>query len=141
MTLRAGGLLVPNDHYRELTQATANSAGFTTTEVVTDTLVANLISGQRYRVVHDGSWQTTVAADAVLLRIREDSLTGTALQAYRVGLPIAATTFAGHVEGFYTAVANGSKTFVVAVVRSGGTGTITRVASAAAPSNFYIESW
>jgi hypothetical protein len=124
-----------------LTQDTSNSAGFTTTEVVTDTITVALVAGKRYKIAHDASWSSTVGGDGTLIRIREDTLVGTALQAYRVLTSVAAAAYAGHIEGFYVAVATGNKTFVATSVRSGGTGTITRVGSAAGPSNLYVQQF
>jgi hypothetical protein len=126
---------------RFLTAAVTNSAGFTGTEIVTDTITVALVSGVRYKVTHDAAWQSTVAGDGVLIRIRQDSLAGTGMQAYRVLTGVAGAEYAGHVEAFYTAGATGNKTFVATSVRSGGTGTVIRIGVSGQPSNLYVEPW
>jgi len=117
---------------------TTNSAGFTTTETVTDTVVADLISQLVYRVRCFTLYTSTVANDSDIVRIREDSLTGTVLQASRVFIPIV-TSFCVILEAEYTAVATGSKTFVVTGSRGSGTGTITHGANATAPVYLYVD--
>lgn len=141
MTIRAGALANPQDHYRDLSTSTSSSSGFTTTETVVDTLVVSLAAGKRYRLIWDSSFLSTVAADVVLHRIREDSVSGTGLQAYRIPLTAANVSFAAHLEAWFTATVSGEKTFVVTAVRSSGTGTITRFANATSPANFAIEAW
>lgn len=118
---------------------TAVSAGFTTVETVTDSVTATLVAGQRYRVTWDGAFVSTIAGDVVLYRIREDNGAGTVLQSYRTTLSVQNIGFGAHMEAWYTAAASGSKTFVMAAVRSVGTGTVTRTASATTPSNLYVE--
>jgi hypothetical protein len=126
---------------RFLTAAVTNSANITGTELVTDTITVALVAGVRYKIVHDASWQSTVGGDGVLIRLRQDNVTGGQLQGYRVLTSVAAAEYAGHIEGFYTAAATGSKTFVATSVRSGGTGTVNRVGAATTPSNLYVEPW
>jgi hypothetical protein len=126
---------------RFLAAAVANSASFTTTEIVTDTITTALVTGVRYKIVHDAGWQSSVAGDGVLVRIRADNLTGTQLQAYRVITSVAGAEYAGHIEAFFTAAATGSKVFVVTAVRSGGTGSMNRIALSTQPSNLYVEPW
>jgi len=119
---------------------TTNSSNYTTTEIVTDTLTTTIVTGKRYRLVHDAPYQSTVAGDNSLVRIREDNLTGTQLQIYRFNIALAATDCAGHCEALFTAAATGAKTFVITNVRSGGTGTLSRRGSATTPSNFTIQN-
>lgn len=127
---------------RTLAQATTSSAAFSTTEVVTDTLVAPVINGVRYKIVWDGAFLCATAADeTVLYRIREDTVTGNILQGYRVSESVANASTAAHAEAIWTAGATASKTFVLSAVRSAGANTHVRFASPNGPSNFTIEPW
>lgn len=142
MTIKAGTLVNPADYLRDLVVASSNVAGITTTETVTDTLVATLVAGLRYKVTLDCAYLSTVAADVVLPRIREDNVAGTILQGYRTCPLNPANAAVGfHIEAYYTATVSGSKTFVGTCIRSAGTGSITRFASGTLPANFAIETW
>lgn len=142
MSVRAGRMVDPADHYRDLVAATSSVAGITTTETVVDTLTVTLVAGQRYKLSLDQAYLSSVAGDVVLPRIREDNVAGTILQGYRTcPLNPANAAVAFHIEAYYTATVSGSKTFVGTAVRSAGTGSITRFGSGTLPSNFAIESW
>lgn len=118
-----------------------DSPTFTTSEASLGALVAPLVSGRTYKVrmiLHIG---TTVANDWVTLRLCETNLAGTQLHSID-NAPLPSTTAAGHyfaIEGEYTAVATGNKTFVVGGVRASGTGTLRREAAAIRPTIFYVD--
>lgn len=121
------------------TTRTSTPAGFTTTETVTDTVTAALVSGRTYKVSCWILCRSTVAADSENVRLREDNLTGTELQAARIYIPIITTTFVAPLEALYTAVATGNKDFVVTGVRASGTGTITHAAAATQPVYLWVD--
>jgi hypothetical protein len=83
--------------------------------------------------------QTTVAADSVRLRLREDSLTGTALQSTRFYLVFANAAFGCAVYGEYTAASTGNKTFAGTGERASGTGNHTRQAATTNPAYLMVE--
>jgi hypothetical protein len=118
----------------------ANSAGFTTAEVQIATLTAFLTVGQRYKLMYVGYVNSTVAADSVSIRLREDSLTGTQFVQYTLPLPNAGGTGVLVIlYGEYVAVASGNKTFVVGGIRTSGTGTGAAQAGTARKSYFTLD--
>jgi hypothetical protein len=119
--------------------ATSTSANITTTETVVDTITADLISGQEYEVHFYGIWGSSVASDECLIRIREDSLTGTQMVDNRVRIGTANKYYAGLLQANYTATATAAKTFKVTLVRESGTGNCTRGASATSPALFTVR--
>lgn len=113
---------------------TASTGTFTTTETITDSITINLISGKEYELLFDGNFNSSVANDAVQVKLREDNVTGTELNETSVGLPVNSLWFRGTVVGIYTAVATGAKTLVATGKRVSGTGNITRQGGATLPS-------
>lgn len=123
------------------TKAEVDSATFTTTEVVIDSVTASLVIGKIYKVRWVVSFQSSVADDMVNVRIREDTVLGTEMQSRRVlsAIATAGAGFDGSVEAEYTAVATGSKTFVGTGDRSTGTGNITAEGAAIRPRFLYVD--
>lgn len=122
------------------TVATTDSSTFTTTETVADSVTASLVSGRIYRVRWSGGGVSTVAGDILLVRLREDSVTGTVL--CERNFYIASTSsggFGSEIEAEYTAVSTGSKTFVIAGVRNGGTGTLHIDGASTRPRYLYVD--
>lgn len=115
------------------------SSGTFTAETEVQTVTVGLISGKVYRVVYKGTLQSSVGGDSARSRIREDNVTGTQLQNYRVPLQNAAAGFTADVEAEYTAVATADKTFSVTGERASGTGNISASASATGPAYLYVE--
>jgi hypothetical protein len=118
-----------------------DSASITTTETVIATVTGALKTGRLYHV-----WITThvgsdSAANGASIRIREDALAGTVLNqtdgelTVNVGGVGTPWTFLGR----YTAVADGSKTFVGTLQRVAGAGNLRREASANRPTIMWIE--
>jgi hypothetical protein len=120
------------------TVATASTGTFTA-ETLCDSITVPLIDGQVYKIVWATLMQSSVAADNARVRIREDSITGTQLQVFRIGLPVSGTGFPAFVYAEYTAAATGSKTFVGTGERASGTGNISRVASATSPTYLFVD--
>ncbi len=117
---------------------TTSTGTFTSTETQSDTVTAALINGRTYKIAWWGLPTSSVAGDAALIRVREDNLTGTLLQAGRVHIG-AATGFAAYFEVHYTAAATGDKTFIVSGQRSSGTGNISLAAASTQPSHLYVD--
>lgn len=115
------------------TVATSSTANFTTTETVTDTVVADLVDGARYLVEFFGRFTTTVAGDDVTVQLREDSLTGTVLHAERRDILASGIAQAWYLRAEHTATGTGLTTFVATGVRTTGSGNIQRNAAATAP--------
>jgi hypothetical protein len=123
------------------TIATADSSTFTTESAALMTVAADLVSGRTYRVRVMAYWNSSVAADVVSTRIREDTSAGTQLLLGQVyiatitaqrGYPICA-------EVEYTAVATATKTFVVTGQRFTGSGNGNLEASTDRPAYLYVD--
>jgi hypothetical protein len=122
------------------TVVTADSAGFTTTEVVVATVTAPLVSGRTYRLRAVPKWESDVADDRINARLREDSVTGTIMQSDNVRiLVVSSLGWGGVLEVEYTATATADKTFVLTGQRAGGTGTCKLGAGATRPVYLYVE--
>ncbi|MGH3735859.1 MAG: hypothetical protein ACRDT6_09600 [Micromonosporaceae bacterium] len=117
---------------------TANSAGVTTTETSVQSVVAPVVQGRIYRVRWHGDLASTVAADEFLVRIREDTVAGTALDFRRYRAHTTAN-FPYSTETEYTADATENKTFHLTLIRSAGTGTGRLNAAASAPAFLYVD--
>lgn len=120
---------------------TSDSATFTTANTAIGTVTAALVSGRTYKIrliTHIG---TTTGGDTADVNIRENNTAGVEIQA-AVAVPIPTNTAVGHyveLEGEYTAVATGSKTFVAVASRNSGSGTLRREAAATRPHLFYVD--
>lgn len=122
-----------------LTTNNSDSSTWTTTETLTDTVTAALVDGRTYRVRWYGGVASTVAADIALIRMREDSTSGTLMNERNI--TIASTSTAGFgfsIEARYTATATGNKTFIVSGIRNGGTGTQHADATATRARYLYV---
>lgn len=137
--LRASELIAAIPQRVGTTTRTSNTSTYTTTEVVTDTVTASLVSGRTYKVTSFQALASSVAADTITMRIREDSLTGTQLQAMRFTITATGTTWLAVLVADYVAVATGSKSFVNTSVRATGTGNCSNNASATAPNFLIVE--
>lgn len=145
MAIAAGRIVTVADFQRLVGAAanrTANSATFTTTEVVLDTITVSLVAGTAYRIIWDSAVSSTTGAlsEAFRGRIRDTNVAGTELQVRTYGLPIANTAFATRVEAEFTASSTGAKTFVATGHRlPAGAGTLTSTAGGTAPTLFRVE--
>lgn len=120
---------------------TTDSATFTTANTQIGSVVAALVSGRTYAVrlvTHIGADATGSTAD---VNLRENNTAGAEIQA-AVGVPIPTSTAAGHylaIEGEYTAVSTGNKTFVAVAARNSGSANLRREAAATRPQLLYVE--
>lgn len=122
------------------TTSTSDTATFTTTETVIDTVTAALVTGRTYQVRWAGGVASTVNDTAVLARIRDTNLVGTTLQERNV--PVTTTSSSGvpvNIEAEYTAVATGNHTFVTTGLRNGGTGTLLGEGALTHPRYLYVN--
>jgi hypothetical protein len=118
----------------------ADSSNFTTTEVTLASVTAAVVIGRTYRVVFHGSFASSVAGDALFVRIREDSLAGNQLQS--TAFTIDTTTGVGWkntLEAEYTADATEDKTFKLTGIRAGGTGNCRLEAASDHPAYLYVD--
>lgn len=132
---------IPGEHLVPPAIRTVNSAGFTTTDTLTDSVTAPLVTGRLYLVRAYILLRSTVAADTVVSRIREDGLTGTQLLSLRTTISAtgSATNHLCLLEAYYTAVATADKTFCSTSIRGSGSGTITAVAGVSDPAFISVE--
>lgn len=107
------------------TTITTDSAAFTTTETSLASVVTNVTAGQIYKVMFSVCISSSVAADTVNVRIREDSLLGTQLISACVATPtVNAAGFYFLIYAEFTASVTGAKTVVGSAQRNSGTGNI-----------------
>lgn len=123
------------------------SAGFTTTEVVLDSITVLLVSGVTYRITWDTQFGTTTgtssttAFERVRAQIREDDVNGTVIATRDV-----CTIMGGgvshpmYLQAKFTAASTGNKTFVATGDRQVGAGTITSYAAANTPVFLRVEA-
>lgn len=112
---------------------TSTGSSFTS-ETVTDTITVNLTSGKVYEIKASQMWSSSVVDDINMATIRENNISGTVLQQRSVQLPNTSRWFGTEMSVLYTAVATGSKTFVVTGQRVAGSGNITRGGATTTPS-------
>ena len=121
---------IPGQEIARATRTTS-PAGFTTTEVVLDTLPdAPLVSGRLYDFWWLFRLQTTVAEDTVNARFRLTDVNGTSLWLARVGLVAAGGAFGFLLKTSLVATTTGLHTIVGTGDRLTGSGTITSPADA-----------
>ncbi|MCI0687022.1 MAG: hypothetical protein L0Y54_07280 [Sporichthyaceae bacterium] len=119
---------------------TADSATFTTTETEVQSVTAALVSGRTYRIRWATRFESSVADDRVIARIREDNSTGSELSNMVVRMfTVGSIGWPVTIEAEYTAVATGNKTFSATGVRQSGTGNCFMEAAANRPSYLYVD--
>lgn len=124
------------------TARTSDTSTVTTTETVADTVVASLVSGRKYRVKWIAGYNSSVAADTVFLRLREDSVSGTQMAIFRGYSHLSnggGSRWVAVFEAEYTASSTAAKTFVGTYVRASGTGNVSINAGATYPTLLYVE--
>lgn len=129
---------IPGERIATTTRS-ASSSAVTTTETEIDSVDALLVSGRTYRVRWVFSFTVSTATDHHLGRIREDSSSGTQIQARRLSAVTTQQSYPGMIEVEYTATASGSKTFSATFQRSGGAGSITSHSASDNPSYLYVD--
>lgn len=140
-----GANIFATDGYYRLgtsTPVTANSATFTTVETSLATVTVALVAGRRYNVWANPRFGSTVAADTMLIRLREDTVTGTEMAAGRLACVDTDAAAWGPllIVADYVAPSSGSKTFVLCAVRRTGTGSVSLRASATSPTIIAVEA-
>lgn len=118
---------------------TSTVGSITTSEVAVDTVTAPLVAGRTYGIWWFSQAQSSVAADTVNARMREDNATGTRMTVKRMAIPESGQNYEIAHYGEYTAVATANKTFVGTLVRGSGTGTIQSPASSTSHCIIYVE--
>jgi hypothetical protein len=119
---------------------TSDSSTFTSTETEVQAVTAALVSGRIYRVRAYTRFNSSVATDTVLARLRQDNSTGTEMSTAAVDAPTNVTHGAWvMLEAEYTAVASANKTFVLTGIRASGTGNCLREAAANRVSYLYVD--
>jgi hypothetical protein len=129
---------VPGQRIASMTPRTSTSSTVTT-EAVIDTVVAPVVAGRIYKVTWDGRLSSTVAADDARLRIREDSVSGNVLMDVVWDLALTGRTPRSHLEVEYEADATEDKTLVFTLEEFAGSGNLTAIASASAPTYLYAD--
>jgi hypothetical protein len=120
------------------TVRTTDSANVTS-EAIIDSVTASLITGKIYKITWHGRFQSSVAGDDALFRIREDSLTGTEIASVAEDLTVIGRQARSTIEVEFTAVATASKTFKATLERLAGTGGLHGDAAVAGPTYFYVD--
>lgn len=118
---------------------TTDSANITTTETVVMTVAAPVVTGRIYRVRFAADLAGSVAGDQHFIKIREDSVSGGAINFRRYRVEDTDNFPWGPIEVEYTADATEDKTFVVTLVREAGTGNIRLDATTSNPAYLYVD--
>jgi hypothetical protein len=122
--------------YRLRVTGTSSSAALSS-ETVTDTITVSLVAGEEYKIEHTSIWGGSSAGISAVVRVREDSIVGTQLNGVDVFIGATGRSFGSYIRAFFTAVASGSKTFVVTGASTSGT--VTRAASSTNPSHLTVS--
>ena len=145
MTARAGGDVIyaadVNTRIKTTTR-TSDTSTVTSTETVADSVTASLVNGEKYRVTWMVGYTSSVAGDTVILRLREDTVSGTQMNLARGDVRLtngAGSRWQLKFEAEYTATATGSKTFVGTFLRGSGTGNVNIEADPNYPSYLYVD--
>lgn len=118
-----------------------NVGTFTTTRTVLDTITVPVVSGRRYKIVWDGEFQSSVAADLIRGQIQDGALTtDPTLQLRQVACPVLNQAFPLIMQCYFTATVTGNEVFTATAARLTGTGNITAIANASSPTLFYVEN-
>jgi hypothetical protein len=136
------GGLVPGQRIASMTPRTTTPAAVTTAETVLDTVTADLVAGRTYKVSYRSGVLSSVAGDSAFIRIREDNVSGNALQLERIHSPLtggSGSRWPADLEAEFTAVSTGEKTFVGTLIRASGTGDLTSPAGTGQPTYFYVD--
>jgi hypothetical protein len=103
------------------------------------TVVAPVVTGRVYKVSVNMALTASVASDDCQINMREDTVSGTLMQADVIDAPIVNRIPRVVLEAEYTADATEDKTFVVTIDRVAGSGTFTLTASANRPAYLYVD--
>lgn len=112
-----------------------------TTFVAIASVTCQLVAGRTYRVKLVTHMMSSVTTDTTTLGLREDTAAGVEING-AAALPLVGSATAGvyyQVEGDFTAVATGSKTFVAVANRASGSGNVRREAAATRPTWLTVD--
>lgn len=120
----------------------ANSALITTVETSVLSVSVALTVGRKYAVSASMRLSSSVVNDSVLMRIREDSATGTDMQVGRIYVNDLDAAALGpcNLYAEYVAVATAIKQFHVCLTRRTGTGSVSGRAGATSPAYLYVDA-
>ena len=146
MTVFGGDPVLAAD-YNELigrintTIFTGDSSTWSGTEVSVMSITIAAIAGAKYKIIFEGRVSTDVAADAAVMRVREDNLTGNQLSYFPVYLPTTAGNgWQSRAYAEWTAPSTANKTFVITGQRTIGTGVGHRIRAAGnGPAFLYVD--
>jgi hypothetical protein len=120
--------------------ATADSANFTTTEVIVMTVTAPVVIGRTYSVWAGPTFHSTVDADVVHSQLREDNVSGTILDRTDDYIRVTVSAIDRTIlYAHYTADATENKTFVVTGDRVIGTGNCRLEAASNRPAFMIVR--
>lgn len=113
-----------------------NSAGVTTTETVLDSITFTAQAGARYELVWNGNLRSSIAADVAQVRFRYQAgptltIAGTQFYITQVNFPnaVANQATAFNFNKTVSGIAAGQTTIGITTVRTGGSGTISSLAT------------
>lgn len=115
---------------------TANSANVTS-EAITDTVTAPVVSGRTYRVTFSAS-VTGGAAERFLARVRLTNISGTILNTGRFQVTVA-TNYYCRFEAEFVAGSTGNQVIVVTLQRETAVANVVRVGNATQPAHLYVD--
>lgn len=124
------------------TVRTSDTSTVTTTETVADTVTVSLVAGRTYEISYDFGYNSSVAADSVFVRLREDSVSGNQLSIGRYYSHLSnggGSRWVGRLVAQYTASTTGSKTFAATYNRASGTGNVAVTAGASYPTYLRVQ--
>lgn len=138
-----GDRISPSETVTRLTNGTTTLSADSSTWAGTEsgavmTVTVSLINGFVYGLTFFGIVSADVANDASLMRIREGDGAGTQITAAPVFMPTTlGTGWTIMLYAEYTAVATGSKPFIITGQRNVGTGTAHRIRASAVRQAFF----
>lgn len=150
MPVGAGGYVYASGENRvnslDEDEKQADSSTWTGTETgALFTVTADLVNGERYELEFFGNFNTSSSAaspgiEFSLVRIREDTAAGTQIASAHAYMPTTAGAgFPVSMKVRYTAVATGSKTFVVTGQRISGAGNHKLAAASSRRAIFTLD--
>lgn len=115
----------------------ATVSGWTANTQV-DSITTNLVNGRLYEIEYWGDFTATTAGTGIQVELRENSSVGSSLRLTRVNIINASDPTFCHLMMPYTAVATGSKTFVITGIRSAGGGLCSRIGGSTNQNSYFV---
>jgi hypothetical protein len=117
----------------------SNSGNITTTETQVQSVTAPVVIGRTYKVTWSVRVNSSVAADDITLRVREDTVSGNILVTETLDLDVVNREPRLVLEVEYTADATEDKTFSATLVRTAGSGNVILNAASTVPAYLYVD--